>query len=820
MPEFPYDLPHLYLRGSGKAEVYKSKRRAGSHKLPQRDRAGHAEALRIAIRGALAAGEALRVERDPGVAAGTPGLYLDFEIPAGSEAAAELLENRVKRIELATVRQESDTSPAVATVFVPDSAADHFLKKVEAYRTEDTPKDKPKNEALIARIQNVALAGVRSLFTDDPAMLPAAGQQIWWEAWIRQGKAASFEAVAHRLEIRLQRLRLRFPDREVRLVFGDEITIARLFVNSDAIAELRRAKDTPSLFVRWSNVQQAARATDLVGRLAGPEREDISVCVLDTGVTQAHPLLAPALDPDDVHTYDPTWPGGDNRGHGTNMAGTALYGDLMPLMADHGPVPLTHRLESVKILPDQGENEPRLYGAITAESIARAEVQAPARHRAVCLAVTSDLGTNRGRPSSWSSAVDQLCFGDATTRRLVLISAGNIRDGILKTNYPARNETESIENPAQAWNAITVGACTEKATLADPTYAGWEPIAPAGDLSPASRTSLTWEEKWPIKPDIVVEGGNWAALGDQCDCPDDLGILTTYRDPTIRHFDVFRDTSAATAMAGNLAGRILAAVPERWPETIRALIVHSAEWTPAMRQQFGAAPSKQQKRVVLRKYGYGVPSYARAIFSALNDLTLIAEDELQPLWKDNNDGLIKSRHMNLHQFPWPRTELEQLAEAEVELRVTLSYYVEPNPGERGWLRRHRYPSHGLRFAVKRSLESVDAFRRRINAAVTAEEEGIEAADAGPDNWFLGRIRDSGSIHSDFWRGTAAELAQRSAIGIYPISGWWKENPGHQRYDRIVRYSLVVSIRAVSKEVDIYTPVQVQIPTSIQVTTET
>ena len=62
--------------------------------------------------------------------------------------------------------------------------------------------------------------------------------------------------------------------------------------------------------------------------------------------------------------------------------------------------------------------------------------------------------------------------------------------------------------------------------------------------------------------------------------------------------------------------------------------------------------------------------------------------------------------MNLHEFPWPRTELEQLGETEVELRVTLSYYIEPNPGERGWLRRHRYASHALRFAVKRELESL------------------------------------------------------------------------------------------------------------------
>jgi len=817
MPEFPRELPHLFFPGRGKPEPYTT-RGGGGRKLPQRDRATHAEALRGALNAALAGAEIRRQEREPGLVTGTPGFYLDFEIPVGSEGAAEFLENRVKHIELVAVRQESETTPALATVFVPDTAADHFLRKVEAYRSENTPKGKPKNEALIARIQNVALAAVRSLYTDDSALFPVAGKGIWWEVWIRQGRDGTFDAVADLLQIPVQQQRLVFPDRDVRLVYGDEIAVARLFVNSDAIAELRLAKDTPAKFVEWSNVQQAARATELASRLIVPENRDVAVCILDTGVTQSHPLLAPALDATDVHAYDPGWPGGDNHGHGTNMAGTALYGDLMPLMVGGGEVPLTHCLESVKILPDQGENEPRLYGAITAESIARAEVQAPHRRRAVCMAVTSDLGTNRGRPSSWSAAIDQLCFGDETTRRLVLISAGNVRDGLSKAGYPARNEIEPIENPAQAWNAITVGAYTEKVTLSDPTYAGWEPIASVGDLCPTSRTSLTWQRQWPIKPDIVLEGGNWATLADACDCPDDLGLLTTYRDPTIRYFDIFRDTSAATAIGGNLAARILATMQDRWPETIRALIVHSAEWTPVMRQQFEAATSQQQKLALLRKYGYGVPNFERAAFSAANDLTLIAEDELQPFWKDANDGGIKTRHMNLHQLPWPRNELEQLGETEVELRVTLSYYIEPNPGERGWLRRHRYPSHNLRFEVKRALESVDAFRVRINKAAAAEEQGLGAMDVGPDNWVLGQIRDKGSIHSDYWRGTAVELAQRSAIGVYPIGGWWKENPAHHRYDRSVRYALIVSIRSVNGTIDIYTPVRVQITTPVEVMT--
>lgn len=166
----------------------------------------------------------------------------------------------------------------------------------------------------------------------------------------------------------------------------------------------------------------------------------------------------------------------------------------------------------------------------------------------------------------------------------------------------------------------------------------------------------------------------------------------------------------------------------------------------------------------------------------------------------------------------PRTELEQLGETEVELRVTLSYYIEPNPGERGWLRRHTYASHALRFAVKRELESLTEFRSRINAAVEAEEAGLAPVAGGTHDWFLGRVQNRGSIHSDHWYGPAATLAQKSAIGVYPLGGWWKENPGHKRYDERIRYSLIVSIRAANGEIDIYTPVRNQIAIPVTIAT--
>jgi hypothetical protein len=224
--------------------------------------------------------------------------------------------------------------------------------------------------------------------------------------------------------------------------------------------------------------------------------------------------------------------------------------------------------------------------------------------------------------------------------------------------------------------------------------------------------------------------------------------------------------------------------------------------------------TRQEKIAFLRRYGYGVPSFGRALFSALNDTTLVVEDDLQPFWRDAK-GVVKTREMHLHSLPWPRAELEALGETEVEFRITLSYFVEPNPGDRGWNRRHRYASHGLRFAVKRSLETLTAFQARINGAIEMEEQGLPA-DAGGDDWLLGSVRNLGSIHSDHWHGAGAELARRDAIAIYPVGGWWKEKPALARYDKSVRYALIVSIRATAGAIDIYTPIQAAVPVVIRI----
>jgi hypothetical protein len=171
--------------------------------------------------------------------------------------------------------------------------------------------------------------------------------------------------------------------------------------------------------------------------------------------------------------------------------------------------------------------------------------------------------------------------------------------------------------------------------------------------------------------------------------------------------------------------------------------------------------------------------------------------------------------MILHDLPWPGDALEALGQTSVQMKTTLSYFIEPNPGERGWTRRHRYSSHGLRFAVKRSEENLRAFRRRINRAAREEDELVSAA--GDDSgWFFGpRLRNRGSLHSDVWEGTAADLAARHAIAVYPTGGWWREKPALQRADRQVRYALIVSLSA-PVQVDLYTAIETAIGIPVEV----
>ena len=375
--------------------------------------------------------------------------------------------------------------------------------------------------------------------------------------------------------------------------------------------------------------------------------------------------------------------------------------------------------------------------------------------------------------------------------------------------YPASLSVNQIHDPGQSWNALTVGAFSTKVNLNEPNTAAFTPIAPEGALSPFTTTSSQWTNRaWPLKPDVVFEGGNAATNGIAADNFGSLELLTTNNQPLTRLFWTTNATSAASALCARMAAQIMAAYPQLRPETVRALIVSSAEWTESMLQMFparGAQRTKQENLALIKHCGWGVPDLDRALWSAGNSLSLVLEDQLNPYVKDGST--IKTREMNFHALPWPLEQLEALQDTQVEMRVTLSYFIEPNPSARGSTSKYHYPSHRLRFAVRRPLESVENFQARINAATVREDEGRFATPADPE-WLLGEgLRHRGSLHHDIWRGSAADLASRGFIGVYPANGWWRTRQAQERYGLPARYSLIVSIHTPRVDVDLYAQIE-------------
>ncbi len=824
-------LRHIVLKKPTEVRNYICTQRGrGNNYIPERDRISHGEYLRKQLEKAWKDTDNQRSV----IHAVRHGTYIEFKSDPGAELIIKSLEDlKSKRIRLLNVRTETnqtvdetgetkETATTYATVFVADDKRNHFLKKIEEYIKKDTKAGKPTNAKLINSIAEIRRAlAIESFWQDDKSLIPKDAPE-WCEVWLSNDSQEAldrFEKLLTQLQLQAKSGVIRFPERAVKLVLASRLDLEQLSAQSDDIAEYRSAKTTACFWTELQNKEQVNWVKDLLERTSFEKASNISICILDTGVTNGHPLIKPVLADEDCQAVNPQWGTHDHHKHGTLMAGLTTFGDLMQCLIKNQVIHVRHHLESVKILPPPPNcNVLELWGDITSQGISRAEIQKPQNKRIFCMAVTANDTRDRGRPTSWSGQLDQAISGaEDNKRRLVIVSSGNcIPEN--RGHYPDAQLTDSIHDPAQAWNALTVGAYTRLNKILDPMMTDYEPVAPEDGLSPFSTTSLCWENNtWPCKPDIVLEGGNLARTtsGFVTEC-DDLSLLSTYYKPHENQFFPFSMTSAAAAQAAWMAANIQAEYPEFWPETVRALMVHSAEWTDQMKSQFGGDGKKTDMKRLLRICGYGVPNLDKALYSASNSLTLIAQSELQPFDKKRDEeGKLKSdyrtKDMHLYELPWPKEVLLSLPDdTHVSMRITLSYFIEPGPGEIGWKDRYRYASHALRFDLNSPGESRDEFIRRINEEAKNEDEESTKTKSPAKHWTIGEGRNLGSIHSDIWTGTAPELAKSNIIAVSPHVGWWRERHHLRKWDRKTRYTLVVSISTPEEYVDLYTPVAVQV----------
>ncbi len=758
---------------------------------------------------------------------GEPGnfVYVQLETFAGFDLDLSKFEGKAGEVRIANIKEigEEGSRKTISSIFLSKKGVKEFLAKVAAYSQpeKNTSKGNPKNASLLSNIESIHHSTLKAFWQEPEFPFPQPDEEVWWEVWLDITNNSS-ESVFSEINEKLKAARVQvssrvliFPEHLVVLVKGSSRQLSSSLLYSPYLDELRKPVEIADSFTAMDITEQRSWISDLAQRLTIQEDPQISVCLLDAGINENHPLLANLNSIISLDTVEPSWGTDDNwpgPGHGTPMTGIIFFGDLSEALLSREQIRIFHRLESVKVIHAAHPTDPDFYGPITEEAIARAEASNSSSQRIFSMAITADGDSHLGKPSSWSATVDKLAFGEENWKRLILVSGGNIPN-FRWLEYPLSNFDYSIHTPAQAFNALSVGAYTLKDRIDYTKYPSATLLAGRGDLAPSSTTSNTWVKEWAIKPEVVFEGGNAAVWNNALCDPDSLLPLSISKGGLARSpFTAFGETSAATAFAAKFCAAVLDIYPDYWQETVRALMVHSAQWTDQMLRGRNIEDlSRDEKIKLLRSVGYGVPFLPSAIYTMQNSVSLIVQEHLTPYVFA--DGRVQANECHVFTLPWPQELLLEMGNSAIKLNITLSYFVEPNPGNKRYAKASNYASHGLRFKLKDTNESSEAFLARINREAREALEG-EYQTEGRERWVLGqKIRDKGSIHRDIWKGNAADLATKNELAIIPTGGWWKNRPIHMRYTQSVRYSLIISIETESE--DLLTPILNELKVDIE-----
>lgn len=212
-----------------------------------------------------------------------------------------------------------------------------------------------------------------------------------------------------------------------------------------------------------------------------------------------------------------------------------------------------------------------------------------------------------------------------------------------------------------------------------------------------------------------------------------------------------------------------------------------------------------EKRVLLRKFGYGIPNLEKARYSAKNSVTLIAENHITPFIKKSS---VQYNEFHLYELPWPKEVLENdIFNQDAIINVTLSYFIEPNPGNRLYANTFSYQSHGLGFRLIGKDEKLDDFLKRISTDTRErDEDGKLEAVSPAEPWFIGpKTREKGSVQKDFITMSGADMSTRNTIAVFPKAGWYKTRAKEGKYSLPLRYSLIISIETPKNDVNLYVP---------------
>lgn len=259
---------------------------------------------------------------------------------------------------------------------------------------------------------------------------------------------------------------------------------------------------------------------ELPGNIPQPALEAARVCILDSGINTNHPLLRSAIAESEsfVEGQDEF----DEVGHGTAVAGIALYGDVEACDRSNYWRP-EFWLYNGKVMRKCPDTENPIYDEHTVEATLTEAVE----HFVGlgCRIFNLSLG-NSNAPYDGSHVRGLAYILDVLARKhnvLFVVSTGNFMgssDPAVPINswreeYPEYllHESSVIIDPAPAMNVLTVGSIARHdATVDSQRYPEIHQLSPSCENQPSPFTRHGPSVKGALKPELVAHGGNLSLI--------------------------------------------------------------------------------------------------------------------------------------------------------------------------------------------------------------------------------------------------------------------------------------------------------------------
>lgn len=418
--------------------------------------------------------------------------------------------------------------------------------------------------------------------------------------------------------------------------------------------------------------------------------------IIDSGLN-AHPLIADIIVgsigvPEALGTAD-------ELGHGTRVAGVAVFGDLRAQLSQPALARFA-RLCSARVLNERGAfDDRRLVPSQMREAITTLNQRFGCRIFVSALADTRQV-YDGAKVGAWAATLDELA---RELNVVIIVASGNRRprsgtrldQGV--THYPhyLLEPENRLFEPAGALNVITVGALAHGHGL-DETLAAevrGRPITQVGEPSPFSRAGPGVNGS--LKPDVVDTGGTMIVdpLTAQMRDGETLasaGVLTLHHRYVDQLFTARSGTSYAAPLVAAKAAQVFSRFPNASANLVRALMMGSARQDQATTDRLGPLGPEAVRTVC----GHGRIDPERAAFSDDARVVLYAEDELA------------ADHFAIYEVPCP--EMFQTG-GRRSIQVALAY----DPPVRHT--RLNYAGNGMSFKLHRGCDPAllfDHYRKR------------------------------------------------------------------------------------------------------------